>query len=283
MARFSKFFRTTVALIVCFGMATPPAHAGAAVVFDPINYIENIVTALASLRQEALQTSQLAQLVQQVLTAKNQFEQMKLDAKRMQRSLKGMRPEEILGLAKNMGPEFALYADLNDRVQRTSSNLRLVSDQYRQMESYGAYMNWSVQDVFVQEKLRNSNAKSVDRGFLGNIGRTVDAINRDIVQINRLREAIPDTQEDDMQSLRKAMENVSVHLNLIAGQNTQVLSLLAEDMYSKRSQQVGDRSIKDQTDWKGFYKSWDDYYRALQLKNMSDQRYRELWNLPGAR
>lgn len=276
--RLNRTIRNLVASAI---ITAPLACYAGGIVFDPTNFIENLRSAISAINQEVLQTNQLAQLVQQVATAKNQFEQMKKDALRTQRSLKGMTPGEILNLAKNTSPELAVFSDLNDRVTRTSSNLRKLSDQYRSMESFGSYMNWNVSDVFWNEKLRNHNARDADRRFLQNIEGTIASVNRDIQQINRIRDNIGDTQTDDMQSLRKALETATVQLNMIAGQNTQVLSLMSEDIYSKRAQQVGDRTVKDQADQQGYNRAWNDYNRALQLRADSEARYRELWNRQG--
>ena len=275
-------FIAAIAAILLIRVATS-ANAGAAVVFDPTNYAENLRAAISAINQEALQTSQLAQLVQQVTTAKAQFDQMKTDADRMRRSMKGMTASQILNLAKNTLPEAGMLANLNDRIGNVRGNLNLLSNQYAGMESFGQYMNWTVTDVFNNERRRNAYGKQADRSFLANIEQAMRATNNDIVQINRIRDQISDTQTDDMQSLRKAMETATVQLNMIAGQNTQAMALMAEDLYSRRSQQVGDRTMTDQAAEAGNRKMLADYARAEQLRQLSADRYRNLWNQPGAR
>lgn len=266
--------RVVVALVL--GAAVSVAHVGEAravasgsVVYDPANHVENIISAIQSIRQTYINENQLAQEIITAVNTVNQYKQMLKDYQVTVNSMRGMSSNDIFRLAKNMGGEVAIYADLGERLTRTDRNLRSVLDMYRDIERYGNYTNMTPTQIFFQERQRRMHEQSAMRDRFTNIQRTLQNVNGDIQKIDQLRWSIPDSQAEGEQSMRKALENVSMHLNLMAGQNTQLLALMAEESAAKSATGVSQRAINEAQEYNEWAKQWQEEWRIKQKYQQS--------------
>src|SRR5260221_10797920 len=148
--------------VVILVQGASPAHAKGAV-FDVANYIENIRQTIQAIAIAGLNERQLAQEVVTAINTGKQYVQMLKDYQVQVNSLRGMSPGQVLGLAKSLGGEVALYADLADRVSRTDRNLRGVLDMYRDIERVGNYTRMTSEQIFWRERYRKQQEKSYTR------------------------------------------------------------------------------------------------------------------------
>ena len=267
-------------------LAAVPATVwgGAAIVYDPTNHVENIIQALQALRQTVLSEAQLAQEVITAVNTVKQYEQMLKDYKIKINSLRGMSPGQILGLAKSLGGEAAVYADLADRLSRTDRNLRGVLDMYHEIERLGNYTSMTSTQIWWQERHRRRQENSYTRDRFTNIQRTLWSVQGDIQKINQLAAAIPDAGgEEGEKSLRQGLEVVAAHLNVIAGQNTQLLALFAEESAARSASALSQRTITEAQDYNDYVKEWQEQSRIRQRYQQTQEAARALWNSIPAR
>lgn len=276
--------RLVSAWFCVLGAVPATVWGGAAIVYDPTNHVENIIQALQALRQTVLSEAQLAQEVITAVNTVKQYEQMLKDYKIKINSLRGMSPGQILGLAKSLGGEAAVYADLADRLSRTDRNLRGVLDMYQEIERLGNYTSMTPTQIWWQERHRRRQENSYTRDRFTNIQRTLWSVQGDIQKINQLAAAIPDAGgEEGEKSLRQGLEVVAAHLNVIAGQNTQLLALFAEESAARSASALSQRTITEAQDYNDYVKEWQEQSRIRQRYQQTQEAARALWNSIPAR
>lgn len=276
--------RLVSAWFCVLGAVPATVWGGAAIVYDPTNHVENIIQALQALRQTVLSEAQLAQEVITAVNTVKQYEQMLKDYKIKINSLRGMSPGQILGLAKSLGGEAAVYADLADRLSRTDRNLRGVLDMYHEIERLGNYTSMTPTQIWWQERHRRRQENSYTRDRFTNIQRTLWSVQGDIQKINQLAAAIPDAGgEEGEKSLRQGLEVVAAHLNVIAGQNTQLLALFAEESAARSASALSQRTITEAQDYNDYVKEWQEQSRIRQRYQQTQEAARALWNSIPAR
>ena len=276
--------RLVSAWFCVLGAVPATVWGGAAIVYDPTNHVENIIQALQALRQTVLSEAQLAQEVITAVNTVKQYEQMLKDYKIKINSLRGMSPGQILGLAKSLGGEAAVYADLADRLSRTDRNLRGVLDMYHEIERLGNYTSMTPTQIWWQERHRRRQENSYTRDRFTNIQRTLWSVQGDIQTINQLASAIPDAGgEEGEKSLRQGLEVVAAHLNVIAGQNTQLLALFAEESAARSASALSQRTITEAQDYNDYVKEWQEQSRIRQRYQQTQEAARALWNSIPAR
>lgn len=276
--------RLVSAWFCVLGAVPATVWGGAAIVYDPTNHVENIIQALQALRQTVLSEAQLAQEVITAVNTVKQYEQMLKDYKIRINSLRGMSPGQILGLAKSLGGEAAVYADLADRLSRTDRNLRGVLDMYHEIERLGNYTSMTPTQIWWQERHRRRQENSYTRDRFTNIQRTLWSVQGDIQKINQLAAAIPDAGgEEGEKSLRQGLEVVAAHLNVIAGQNTQLLALFAEESAARSASALSQRTITEAQDYNDYVKEWQEQSRIRQRYQQTQEAARALWNSIPAR
>jgi hypothetical protein len=254
-----------------------PAHAQFAVI-DFANLVENIRQAVQTIVMVGLEERQL---VEEIITAINtgkQYAQMLKDYQVQINSLRGMSPSQVIALAKALGGEAAIYADLADRVTRTDRNLRSVLDMYRDIERLGNYTNMTPDQIFWQERYRRQQENSYTRDRFTNIQRTLSNVQGDIQKISQLAVAIPDSGADGERSLRKGVEVVAAHLNVIAGQNTQLLGLFAEEAAAKSASSVSQRAITEARELNEYRRQQQEQARIRQRYGAAAEAARQRWN-----
>jgi hypothetical protein len=247
-------------------------------VYDVANHFENIRQTLQEILTYGINERQL---VEEIITAINtgkQYTQMLKDYQVQINSLRGMSVSQVLSLAKALGGEAAIYADLADRVTRTDRNLRSVLDMYRDIERVGNYTDMTPEQIFWRERYRKQQENSYTRDRFTNIQRTLSSVQGDIQKISQLAMAIPDIRGDGEQSLRKGVEVVATHLNVIAGQNTQMLALFAEESAARSASAVSHRTISEARELNEFRRQQQEQARIRQRYREATDAARQRWN-----
>lgn len=247
-------------------------------VYDVANHFENIRQTIQEIAIAGLNERQLAQEVITAVNTGKQYVQMLKDYQVQINSLRGMSPGQIFSLAKSLGGEIAVYADLAERLSRTDRNLRNVLDMYRDIERMGNYTNMTPEQIFWQERFRRQQENSYSRDRFTNIQRTLTNVQGDIQKISQLAVAIPDSTVDGEQSLRKSVEVVAAHLNVIAGQNTQLLALYAEDAAARSASGVSQRAISEARELNEYFRQQQEQYRIRQRYRDVSDAARRRWN-----
>ena len=273
--------RATAGARRCFAMLAilfaVPAHAQFAV-YDAANHFQNIQQAIQAVTIAGLSERQLAQEIVTAVNTGKQYVQMLRDYQVQINSLRGMSAGQILSLAKSLGGEVAVYADLAERVSRTDRNLRSVLDMYRDIERMGNYTSMTPEQIFWQERYRRQQENSYSRDRFTNIQRTLANVQGDIQKISQLAWAIPDAAGDGEQSLRKSVEVVAAHLNVVAGQNTQMLALYAEDAAARSASAVSQRAISEAREYNEYMKQQQEQSRIRQRYRDATEAARQRWN-----
>lgn len=267
----------SLAAAVILAQAMTPARAQWAV-YDAANHFENIRQTVEAIAIAGLSEQQLAQEIVTAVNTGKQYVQMLKDYQVEVNSLRGMSPGQIFSLAKTLGGEVAIYADLADRVSRTDRNLRGVLDMYRDIERLGNYTQMTPEQIFWQERYRKQQENSYTRDHFTNIQRTLANVQGDIQKINQLASAIPDSSGEGEQSLRKAVEVVAAHLNVIAGQNTQLLGLFAEESAAKSASAVSQRAITEAQEYNRYTQQWQEQSRVRQRYQQAVEAAQQRWN-----
>ena len=247
-------------------------------VYDAANHFENIRQTVQAIAIAGLNERQLAQEIVTAINTGRQYTQMLRDYQVQVNSLRGMSPGQVFSLAKTLGGEVAIYADLADRVSRTDRNLRGVLDMYRDIERLGNYTQMTPEQIFWQERYRKQQENSYTRDRFTNIQRTLANVQGDIQKINQLAGAIPDSSVDGEQSLRKSVEVVAAHLNVIAGQNTQLLGLFAEESAARSASAVSQRAITEAQEYNRYAQQVQEQSRIRLRYQLSVEAARQGWN-----
>lgn len=267
----------SVAAAVSLALRPMEAHAQWAVI-DFANLAQNVQQALQTITMVGLEERQL---VEEIITAVNtgkQYTQMLKDYQLQVSSLRGMSTSQVISLAKAMGGEAAIYADLADRLSRTDRNLRVVLDIYRDIERVGNYTSMTPDQIFWRERYRRQQENSYTRDRFTNIQRTLSNVQGDIQKISQLAVAIPDGGADGDRSLRKGVEVVAAHLNVIAGQNTQLLGLFAEESAARSASAVSQRAIAEARELNEYQKQQQEQARARDRYRAASEAARQRWN-----
>ena len=267
----------SLAAAVILAQVMTPAR-GQWAVYDAANHFENIRQTVQAIAIAGLSERQLAQEIVTAINTGKQYIQMLKDYQVQVNSLRGMSPGQIFSLAKTLGGEVAIYADLADRVSRTDRNLRGVLDMYRDIERLGNYTQMTPEQIFWQERYRKQQENSYTRDRFTNIQRTLANVQGDIQKINQLASAIPDSSGEGEQSLRKSVEVVAAHLNVIAGQNTQLLGLFAEESAARSASAVSQRAITEAQEYNRYAQQWQEQSRIRQRYQQAVDAAQQRWN-----
>ena len=134
------------------------------------------------------------------------------------------------------------------------------------------------QQIFWQERYRRQQENSYTRDRFTNIQRALSNVQGDIQKIGQLAVAIPDSRADGEQSLRKSLEVIAAHLNVIAGQNTQLLAILAEEGAARSASALSERTIGEARDLNEFNRRQQEQARIRQRYQGLADAARQRWN-----
>lgn len=257
-----------------------PVHAAASgsIVHDPINLIENAATAIETARQAALSEVQIANQIKDYLMQVDKYKQMLKDYKVRVNSLKSMGSADVFRLAKQMGGEVGMYADLNQRLNSAGGNLNQLREMYRWFEGYASNVNMTPEGLFWNETWRRYQAREADKSFLSNVDRALRSTNDDIRKIEEIRASIPEGGFEGEQSLRKAMEVVAVQLNMVAAQNSRMSLMIGESMALNQAKAGAENTMRDRNRMVEQDRLKAEANRAQQLMNTSRQDFERRWN-----
>lgn len=196
-----KLVLTHISLGLAFGMSWYSAHAQWTV-WDPSNFAQNYTTAIAAVKQEI---STAKSLIQETQTAINMAKSVKALG-----NLEGLaQVKEALNLYKQLK---ALDTRLENDFQQSSQLTERVSAAYGASNmSWKDYLNSRTQLVKQQ---RDTAAQRYT------------AINASINQTSQQRQAIV-SKLGSVQGQTEAMQTVGAAIDVLIGQNQQIISILA--------------------------------------------------------
>jgi type IV secretion system protein TrbJ len=195
----TNFKRLFAAIVL--GAASVPALAQWAV-FDPTNWIQNYLSATTSVKQEITTAKTL---IQETQTAIN-----------MAKSVKGMADLEGLAQAKQALTLYKELQDLDSRLERDFQRSSELTE--RVTAKYGASdMSW-------EEYMTSSNA--LERQQRDSSAQRYRAINASMEQTSRQRQAIV-SKLGSVQGQTEAMQTLGAAIDVLIGQNQQIISILA--------------------------------------------------------
>lgn len=220
--------------LVIVGM-TLAGSVGAKIVFDPSNFGQNAVTAAKAVRTEINTATAAIQSVQQTI-----------ELIKSTTSIDGLA--RLAGLDK----ELRLYRDL------VNTNQQLVSavDQSRNL-----YQNLSAQygaSDFSWKAFLDGRAR-VDVTYAESLLNQYEAVNRAIESTNSRREAILQ-QAQTVSGQLGATQTVSAQVDILIGQNQQIMGLLATQIANDPAKQKHDAGMKQRLG----AREYDDYQRRLE-------------------
>jgi conjugal transfer/entry exclusion protein len=181
--------------------ASAPAFAQWAV-FDPTNWIQNNSTALNSVKTEINTAKSLIQQTQTAIAAA--------------RSIKGVA--DMSGLAQ-VTESLALYTDLKAVDSRLERDFRQSAELTERVTSkYGASdMSW--------QEYMNSTSQ-IEKQQRDTSAQRYSSINASIEQTSRQRQAIV-SKLGAVQGQTEAMQTLGAAIDVLIGQNQQIISILA--------------------------------------------------------
>lgn len=209
--------------------------AGAKIVFDPSNFGQNAVTAAKAVRTETNTATAAIQSVQQTI-----------ELVKSTTSIDGLA--RLAGLDK----ELRLYRDLVN----TNRQLVIAVDQTRHLydnlnAQYGASdFSWK---AFLDGRAR------VDATYAELLLNQYEAVNRAIESTNSRREAILQ-QAQTVSGQLGATQTVSAQIDILIGQNQQIMGLLATQIANDPAKQKQDAGMKQRIG----AREYDEYQRRLE-------------------
>lgn len=194
--------KTLKQLTICLALGVTSVPALSIPVFDPTNFVQNYTSAVAAVKQEITAAKQL---IQETQSAVNMAKSVKSIA-----NLEGIaQVKEALNLYKQLKAvdsrlenDFQQSADLTERISA----------------KYGASgMSWS--------DYLNSRSQ-LDKQQRDTAAQRYRAINASIEQTSQQRQAIV-SKLGNVQGQTEAMQTLGASIDVLIGQNQQIISILA--------------------------------------------------------
>lgn len=238
-----KLKTTLKHLVTCVGFSAVCAPAFAQwAVFDPTNWIQNYASATSAVKQEITSAKTL---IQETQTAIN-----------MAKSVKGIANLDSLAQVKE---SLQLYKDLQAVDGRLEKDFQQSAELTERVTAkYGASdMSWEEYTRSTSQLERQQRDTSAHR---------YRAINASIEQTSRQRQAIV-SKLGTVQGQTEAMQMLGAAIDVLIGQNQQIISILAANnkvAETKQDLEVGKAAKSDQ--------------EAAKVMNSYQQRLRESAN-----
>lgn len=216
----NAFKKTKAILVLASALTLSPMPARADIVFDPTNFIENLITAISSLVTEANTASALYQQTKGTIE--------------LAKSTQGLG--DLQGLS-GANEELQMYNELrlnNQQLESTLRNsLRVTQDMQAKVGSsnmsWDEYKNSKNASDMQSARIYQSQYKSIDQSM-------TDTANKRRAILNRLQGA---------QGQTSATQAVGTQIDILIGQNQQMISELGA-----KKMQEGLRIEKEQQDQK---------------------------------
>ena len=202
------------ALLCCvaqLGLWTAPAWCGgggASIVYDPINHIENAAAAVEAIKQTAGQIQAYALQAQQYAA---QLQNLKrLPDEILQRTLKPYQ-DEAKAAMQLYGELKVAYRDVKSLQSGFQSRLREIGALKLSAKEY------------MDHEIRLAERKGLgwEQAFRGDLA-ALQSVNDDFARIKSLQAQIGASV-----GVQQSMQSLNEHLNLLAGQNAQLVGLVA--------------------------------------------------------
>lgn len=209
--KWPRGFRWAVCMVPAFCCAVAFAGGGGAlgtIVYDPTNHAETAVTAANAVRQTAQQVQAYALQFQQYL---NELEQLK------------KLPQDTLNqVLQPYADQMAAVQSLSQTLGNTLGQIQALQDmfttQFRQMTAMGVTPN---QYLDREMQIAQYRGQGVSTVFQNEVA-TLQSVNDSYARIRMLQDQIPASA-----GLQQSFQTVNQHLNLLAGQNAQLIGLVA--------------------------------------------------------
>lgn len=196
------------------------------IVFDPTNYAETAVTAANSIRQTAQMVQAYLLQVQQYLTELQNLE--KFPQATFSQTLKPYTNE--IATAQSLSQSLTTLLTQVTGVQNT------FNDQFRQMAAMGV----TPSDYMTREmQIAQYRGQSLQTTFQDQVS-ALQAVNDSYARILLLQDQIPASS-----GLQQSFQTVNQHLNLMAGQNAQLIALIAGSQ-ANASARAQDEAVANQ-------------------------------------
>lgn len=190
-----------VVACIAFSAACAPAFAQWTV-WDPTNYIQNYSTAMSGMKQEITTAKAL---IQETQTAIN-----------MAKSVKGL--SDLSGLAQ-VKEALKLYKDLKALDSRLEQNFQQANDLTERITAKVGASNMSWEEY-------TKSSTQIEKQQRDSAAERFRSINASIEQTSRQREAIV-TRLGSVQGQTEAMQALGAAIDVMIGQNQQIISILA--------------------------------------------------------
>jgi len=219
-----KFKHIILGVAACTMSLHASAIFGSGVVWDPTNWIQNNSTALASVKTEVNTAKTLIQQTQTAIA--------------MAKSIKGVADMDGLAQVK---ASLGLYKELADVGNRLENDFRQSAELTERVTAkYGASdMSW-------EDYMKSSSR--IEKQQRETSAQRYRAINASIEQTSRQRQAIV-TKLGAVQGQTEAMQTVGAAIDVLIGQNQQIISILAANhkvAETKKELETGTAAKSDQ-------------------------------------
>jgi P-type conjugative transfer protein TrbJ len=199
-------------LISCICLAQPAGAGGGGamgtIVYDPTNHAETALTAANAVRQTAQMVQAYTLQIQQYL---NELE-----------NLKRLPQETLDQVLSSYSNEIATAQSLSQTLGNTLGQINTLQDsftaQFRQMAAMGLSPNQYMDREMQIAQFRGQSISSVYQNEVS----IMQSVNDSYARIRMLQEQIPASS-----GLQQSFQTTNQHLNLLAGQNALLISLIA--------------------------------------------------------
>lgn len=177
-------------------------------VFDPRNFVENLLQAVEAVKAEGTRVAQFEELYQQKIMA--------------MRNLKSL-PDSVI--QEQTGQMMAQYEDLRRYAGVVSSlygNVSTLKDEMAQRysEQRLSGMSWEAFMKNEAARVARGSAEAVSRAERNR--RTIEHMNRDFEQVKRWQEQI-----GGLEGEKQSMQLMNAQMNKLVSQNAQFISMMA--------------------------------------------------------
>jgi conjugal transfer/entry exclusion protein len=188
-------------------------YAGAAIVFDPTNYAENLETALNSVRQVLYQVQSYATQIQQLQYQVNSLQQLNPTA--IANAL------NMPGLAR----DYYAYRNLQAELNATVGSLERANIVFNQAnrENAAANMTWGQWSLLA--KRNDTNLAKMAHKEMEHGKQAMQEVNAHHKRLRQIEKNIKVKNP----SLQKSLSNMNLSLATMAHQNQQILATLAQN------------------------------------------------------
>jgi type IV secretion system protein TrbJ len=191
------------------------------IVYDPTNHAENAVTAAQAVKQTINQVKAYALQLQQYLAELENLK--KLPAAVIERNLKPYRTE------------LDLVTQLHQELSSAHRDLQRLGAEFQQRLRQMAVLGMAPKDYLEHEiALASRQGRSLEAAFKSSID-TLHSVNDSFQRIRDLQGQISQSA-----GVQQSLQTLNQHLNLLAGQNAQLLGLLASSEARVSARQKAD-------------------------------------------